>query len=158
VYQATTQMPDESNQTFPMTINTLLDNALGSLGYYGVFTANMHTDQATSTGSDAIVDSAQSRGVPIVSSLQMLNWLDGRNGSKFSSISWATNKLSFTITTAATARNIQAMVPARSATASVSGITKGGIPISFTKQTIKGIQYAVFSGTAGSYVVTYAGP
>ena len=44
VYQATTQMTDESGQTFPSTIDTLLDNALGAEGYYGVFTANMHTD------------------------------------------------------------------------------------------------------------------
>ncbi len=45
VYQAATQMTDESGQTYPATIDTLLDNALGPLGYYGVFTANMHTDK-----------------------------------------------------------------------------------------------------------------
>ena len=44
VYQAATQMTDESGQTYPCTIDTLLDNALGPEGYYGVFTANMHTD------------------------------------------------------------------------------------------------------------------
>ena len=59
VYQATTQMTDESDQSYPATINTLLDNATGPLGYYGVFTANMHTDSATSTGSDAIIAAAQ---------------------------------------------------------------------------------------------------
>ena len=47
VYQAATQMTDESDQTYPFTPNTLLDNALGPLGYYGAFTANMHTDAAT---------------------------------------------------------------------------------------------------------------
>ena len=44
VYQATTQMTDESGQTFPKNIDTLLDNAIGPLGYFGAFTANMHTD------------------------------------------------------------------------------------------------------------------
>ena len=44
VYQAVTQMTDESGQTYPFTIDTLLDRALGPLGYYGAFTANMHTD------------------------------------------------------------------------------------------------------------------
>ena len=44
VYQAPTQMTDESGQTYPFTVDTLLDRALGPLGYYGVFTANMHTD------------------------------------------------------------------------------------------------------------------
>ena len=67
----------------PATIDTLLDNALGPLGYYGVFTANMHTDSATSSGADAIVASAQARNVPVVSARQMLDWLDGRNASSF---------------------------------------------------------------------------
>ena len=44
VYQATTQMTDESGQSYPLHINTLLDNALSGTGYYGVFTANMHND------------------------------------------------------------------------------------------------------------------
>ena len=61
VYQATTQMTDESEQTYPYTIDTLLDGALGSEGYYGAFTANMHTDSEFSDGSDAIVASAQAR-------------------------------------------------------------------------------------------------
>ena len=60
-------MTDESGQSYPLHVNTLLDNALGATGYYGAFTANMHTDQATSAGSDAIVVSALARGVPIVS-------------------------------------------------------------------------------------------
>ena len=86
VYQAATQMTDESGQSYPFTIDTLLDNALGPEGYYGVFTANMHTDNASLRGSDAIVASAQARGVPVVSARQMLTWLDGRNGSSFGSI------------------------------------------------------------------------
>ena len=84
VYQATTQMTDESGQSYPHTIDTLLDNALGPLGYYGVFTANMHTDSATSSGADAIISSAQARNVPVVSARQMLDWVDGRNASSFS--------------------------------------------------------------------------
>ena len=79
VFQATTQMTDESGQSYPFTIDSLLDKALGSEGYYGVFTANMHTDLAASSGSDAIVASAQAHGVPVVSGRQMLTWLDGRD-------------------------------------------------------------------------------
>src|SRR5436190_558210 len=89
VYQAVTQMTDESNQTYPFTINALLDGATGSNGYYGVFTANMHTDMGESSGADAIVASAKSHGVPVVSSKQMLTWLDGRNGSSFTGLAWA---------------------------------------------------------------------
>ena len=45
VYQAATQLTDESGQTIPTEIKALLDKALGTEGYYGVITANMHTDQ-----------------------------------------------------------------------------------------------------------------
>ena len=44
VYQATTQLNDESQQTFPFEANSLLDKAIGAEGYYGAFTALMHTD------------------------------------------------------------------------------------------------------------------
>ena len=96
VYQAATQMTDESGQTYPFNVDTLLDKALGAEGYYGAFTANMHTDSASHAGSDAIVASAQARGVPVVSARQMLEWLDGRNASSFESLAWNGNTLSFT--------------------------------------------------------------
>ena len=53
VYQAATQMTDESGQAYPVTVNTLLDRALGPQGYYGVFTANMHTDTRLLGRADA---------------------------------------------------------------------------------------------------------
>ena len=37
VFQAASQMTDESGQTYPLTPNTLLDNAIGTKGYYGAF-------------------------------------------------------------------------------------------------------------------------
>ncbi len=115
VYQATTQMTDESGQSYPLTIDTLLDNALGPLGYYGVFTANMHTDNAISSGADAIVASAQARNVPVVSARQMLDWLDGRNASSFGALSWSDHVLTFDVTAGATANGLQAMLPMTSA-------------------------------------------
>ena len=90
-------MTDESDQTYPFTVNTLLDRALGSTGYYGAFNANMHTDQSSSPGADAIVASAKARGVPVVTAAQMLTWLDGRNGSTFNDIAWSNDRLSFRV-------------------------------------------------------------
>lgn len=46
VYQATTQLTDESGQTYPFSIDTLLDRALGPDGDDGVFNVNAHTDSA----------------------------------------------------------------------------------------------------------------
>ena len=155
VYQAATQMTDESGQTYPFTIDTLLDNALGPQGYYGVFTANMHNDSATSDGADAIVASALARGVPVVSAKQMLDWLDGRNGSSFGSLGWTPNKLSFTIDHAVGANGLRAMVPTTSAVGDLTSVKRAGTPVATTTQTIKGIQYAFFNADAGSYQAFY---
>ena len=51
VYMAATQMTDESGQTYPMTIDTLLDRAVGAEGYYGAYTVNAHTDTRRSPTS-----------------------------------------------------------------------------------------------------------
>jgi len=158
VYQAPTQMTDESGQTYPFNIDTLLDNAVGATGFYGAFTANMHNDSGTypGPGANQIVASAQARGVPVVSALQMLTWLDGRNSSSFGSLSWNGSTLSFTIAVGTGAKNLQAMVPTSSGAGLLTSISLNGTPIAFTTQTIKGVQYAFFRASVGSYQATYA--
>jgi hypothetical protein len=160
VYQATTQMTDESGQSYPYNIDTLLDNALGSNQYFGAFAANMHTDSADSAGSSAIIASAQARGVPVVSAAQMLTWLDGRNASSFASQSWTSDGsggkvLSFTVAAGSGANGLQTMLPMTSSAGSLKTITRGGSPVSFTSQIINGINYAFFDSAGGTYLADY---
>ena len=89
VYQATTQMTDESGIDYQLHIDTLLNNALGPKGYYGVFTANMHTDQSDHVGANTIVASALAHQVPVIPAVRMLDWLDGRNGSSFGPVAYS---------------------------------------------------------------------
>jgi hypothetical protein len=153
VYQATTQMTDESQQAYPFTVNTLLDNALGPAGFYGAFTVNAHTDSSSSDVSDAVVDAALARGVPIVSSRQMLTWLDARNGSTFGGLTWDGLNLTFTITVGDGASGLlEAMVPTSSPAGTLQQITRNATPIAFTVQTIKGMAYAFFPALAGAYL------
>jgi hypothetical protein len=154
-YQLATHWTDESDQTYPFHADVLLDNALGSKGYYGVFTANMHTDANSSPGSDAIVAAALSRGVPIVSAQQMLTWLDGRNGSVFGPISWAGNVLTFNVAAATGANGLQVMVPRRFGALTLGGVTRNGSPVAFTLETIKGIEYAFVTVAPGVFRATY---
>ncbi len=157
VYQATTQITDESGQDVAANIKALLDGATGSNGYYGVITANMHADAVESPGADAIVASAKSHGVPVVSSKQMLTWLDGRNGSSFTGIAWAGNRLSFTVNAAAGSNGLRGMVPAVSNGGSIASITRNGSAVAITPQRIKGVDYAFFDADGGNYVATYGG-
>ena len=156
VYQAATQMNDEADQTYPFNIDTLLDNALGPQGYYGVFTANMHTDAPSHSGANAIIASAGARDVPVVSARQMLEWLDGRNGSSFGSVSWGANKLNFNISVGAGANGLRAMVPTTSSVGALTGVKLGSTPLTTTTRTIKGVEYAFFDAAPGAYEATYA--
>jgi len=157
VYHAASHMTDESGQTYPFTVNTLLDRALGAEGYYGAYTINAHTDVAIEEPSTDTVNAALARSVPVVSSAQMLNWLDGRNSSSFGALAWNGSRLSFTITPGAGANGLQAMVPANSGTGVITGITgPGNTALAYTTATIKGIQYAFFPAAAtGAYSAAY---
>ena len=155
VYQATTQMTDESGQTYPFTIDTLLDRAVGAEGYYGVYTVNAHTDTATPTESTTVIASAKARGVPVVSSRQMLNWLDGRNSSSFGSFTWNGTTLAFAISAGANTSGIQAMLPFRSGSRALTALSRAGSAVTFSVQTIKGVEYAFFSGIGGNYSASY---
>ena len=111
VYQANTAMTDESEQSYPFTPNTLFDRALGPLGYYGAFTANLHTDQDTTFEDTQTLASAQSRGVPVIAARQLLTWLDGRNASSFSGLAWNTDTLTFSVGVGLGATSLTGMVP-----------------------------------------------
>ncbi|MDN3688878.1 DUF4082 domain-containing protein [Cyclobacterium jeungdonense] len=154
-YQVATQITDESGQTYTTHINTLLDNALGPNGYYGAFCANMHTDQVNSTGSDVIIASALERQVPVISSKQMLTWLDGRNNSSFDSITWNENTLNFKITAASGSNNLRAMLPSLLEAGAIFSVTKDGNSVPFTTETIKGIEYVFFPAISGAYEASY---
>ncbi|BBH67979.1 hypothetical protein ACTI_46640 [Actinoplanes sp. OR16] len=157
VYQAATHMTDESGQSYPFTINTLLDRALGAEGYYGAFTANFHTDASTEWESDQLLTSAQSRGVPIVSAKQMLTWVDGRNASSYSNIVWSGNDLGFTVNVGSGANGLTGMVPtAGPGGRTLSTLSRAGTPVTVTRTTIKGVEYAMFTAAAGAYTASYA--
>lgn len=149
-YQAPTQIPDESGLDITSSINTLLDNAINK-GYYGAFVMNMHTDTAMHIGSDQIITAAMTRQVPVISSRQMLTWLDNRNGTDLSHVAWdnVTKTLSFTLIT--NAHNLQVMVPVNCIDGELVQVIENGTPVTFTIQTVKGIQYAFFPGSTRGY-------
>jgi hypothetical protein len=156
-YQVPSQMTDESGQVYPSTVDALLGKATGPEGYYGVFCANMHTDNAVSASSDAIIASAQALQIPVVSARQMLVWLDARNNSTFSNYSWSNNQLGFTVVQDPNALNLQGMLPVTVSAGSFVSLTQNGTAIPTTMQTIKGIVYVFFNATAGNYVANYGG-
>jgi hypothetical protein len=145
VYNAPSQMTDESGQTYPFTSDALLSAAVGPQGYYGVYTVNAHTDSADNPVATGVLSSALSRNIPVVSSIQMLTWLDGRNSSSFSGLTWSGNVLTFTISAGSGANGLQAMIPTHSAGALLASMTGPAGAVSYSFDTIKGVEYAFFS-------------
>jgi hypothetical protein len=50
------------------------------------------------------------------------------------------------------------MLPTTSSRGGLIGITLNSSPVSYNTETIKGMEYAIFAGTAGDYVVSYLVP
>ena len=155
VYEAATELSDESGQAYPYTVNTLLDGALGPDGYYGVIAANFHTDYVKSASSDVVVSVAKQRHVPVVSGRQMLTWLDGRNGSTITGVGWSANTLGFDVAVASGARGLQIMLPAESAGGSLKTLTANGTAVELKIEKTKGVAYARVDAVAGHYSATY---
>jgi hypothetical protein len=157
LYQENTNMTDESGQAYPATVDALLDNALGPLGYYGAFGVNIHNDNnAPQPDDEAIVASAQARGVPMISYKQLLDWTDGRNTSTIRGLSWNAGTFTFVTTVGAGANGLQTMLPVEGPGGTLTSLTRDGTPVSYTVQAIKGIQYALFDAATATYRATYS--
>jgi hypothetical protein len=158
VYQAATHMTDQSGETFPFTVDTLLDRALGPEGYYGAFTANIHMAIAYSPESDRIVAAAKARGVPIIAARQLRAWLEGRNGASFQELTWNGTSLTFAVSrqNGTDFIGLQAMLPASVSAGTLATLTLNGTPVAFVRETIKGVEYGVFTVGPGTYRATYA--
>jgi len=158
-YLAVSQMTDESGQTYPFTINTLLDRAIGPEEDYGTYTLNAHTDTAIETESTTAVASAQTRGIPVVTSAQMLGWLDGKNGAAFTAPSWnaTSGQLTFGVALPGLdaqgkqpANGLQAMLPLHFAGQTLAGLTKAGAAVAYSVRPVHGVEYALFTVATGA--------
>ena len=155
VFQVPTQMTDESGQPYPQTVEALLDRALGPQGYYGVYTVNAHTDQAISLVADAVVATAKSRQVPVVSARQMLSWLDARNASTWTPLSWDGRTWRFDVQAAAAARGLRAMLPKTVAGRTLTSLQREGVAVPTSIFTVKGVDYVFFPATSGRHEAVY---
>jgi hypothetical protein len=157
VYQQNTNITDETTSAFTAAATTLLDNALGPLGYYGAFGTNIHTDfPAPLPGYEQIVPVAQARGVPLISYKQMLDWVDGRSSSTIRSMSWNAGTFSFATTVGGGANGLQTMLPTQGPSGTLSALNCNGSARPYTVQTIKGIPYAMFDTVTGTCQATYS--
>lgn len=150
VRQGVTNLDDQA--TTATNVDALLDGALGSSAFYGIF--GTHYDMNNSFDK-TLIASAKARNVPMISSLQALTWLDGRNNSTFSNFSGSNGQFNFDITAAVGATGLRAMLPTHDAGGTLNALTIGGSNVTYQTQTVKGQEYAVFNAMPGTYTATY---
>ena len=109
-----------------------------------------HTDHGdhANAPNNIVASASQDRGVPVVSSAQMLDWLDGRNASSFKDVAYSAGRLTFSVVTNPKARGLEAMLPAQLRPPDrCPGLTRGGPAREpSTTRTVKGVDYIVFKG------------
>jgi hypothetical protein len=153
VHQGVTNFDNTSADS--TSIATMLDNAIGANGYYGMF--GSHYDmEAGEVYHQLLVDIAKSRGVPTISSLQALDWLTSREQSSFTELAQPTvGQLTFHLTTSEGAHGLRSMVPSNNGGGTLTSVSRAGQAVSYQTQTIKGVSYAVFEARSGDYDVRY---
>lgn len=153
VYQLPSHLVNESGQTFPQNIDIMLSRATGPEGYYGAL--GTHYDYSDQFDRQ-LVQSAKAYGVPLVSGQQMLDWTDARNNSYYTNTSWSGANFSFTANVDTKARGMmRGLLPYSTSNGILLGLSKNGQNVTFSVETIKGVSYAVFPVTSGTYTANY---
>jgi hypothetical protein len=155
VYQQETHLVDEVFAGLSKAVAGLFDRAIGPEGYYGAFGTHYDFNQEFDA---PLMKMALTRGIPMVSVQQMLDWTDGRNASMVKTIAWSDGVLSFEVKADRRAdKLLSGMLPMQAAGGRLREIRRGDKPVSFVTETIKGVEYALFECGSGSYIAAYDG-
>ena len=126
-------------------------------GYYGAFTANMHTDTADASRSDR--DRRLGAGARRAGRLraadahlarrpQRLDLRADRLGRRHADLPRSTR--------APGANGLRGMLPVSFGGRHAADADARRAPVTFTRETIKGVAYALFPANSGAYTATYA--
>ena len=169
IYQALTEWPDEwfddNGFSANATVQIIKDMfTAAENGYYSAFVANIHHVRYDNIGGDIthdwanqIWEYAQNNGIPIWSAEMLLDFTTARNAAQFTDLNWNGTTLSYDFVAPISGQKLTQMVPARVGSSDLISINFAGAPVSFTTDTIKGVDYAFFTtqSSGGSVVVSY---
>ena len=117
----------------------------------------MHTDDPSHHAwREAIVASAQARGVPVISYRQMLEWVDGRNSSTIRGLDWNAGTLTFVTTVGSRCQRAPDDAAHPGADRHPHRAHLRRLPDRLRRPDVKGIQYAMFDSATGICQATYS--
>ncbi len=103
-----------------------------------------------------MLDYANSKGIPVWTALNLLDFLKMKDEAAFTNISWVNDRLSFTLNSSLThTSGLTCMIPEIYNEKKISKITKDGEETRFSTQRVKGVNYAFVTVKGGmNYEIT----
>ncbi|MCS6846592.1 MAG: PKD domain-containing protein [Anaerolineae bacterium] len=102
---------------------------------------------------ESLLDYARQRGVPNLSAMEWLNFIEARRAARFTDITWneATATLSFKVSVTTTPRvTLTALIPTIYNNRSLQSVTVDGAPVAFSVDLVKAEDFAFVSMPAGN--------
>lgn len=144
-----------------------LDRTAGPRGFWGFIGTHFDFSEPGERVRHAILAEVSERNkhrpvdeqVAMISARQLLDWLDLRNRSAFTDLTFDGERLSFSLQVDDSLPNpgLEAMLPVDLGAARLVGITNNGIPIRIVREAAVGtLRYAFFPAASGAgYVAVY---
>jgi len=168
IYQATTHWADEFfvySKTPPdeaaEIIIKMFEAAQG--GYYSAFVNGIHPcrfngyggrDKITPVWPHKVWAYCREQGIPSWSAEKLLDFLQARNKARFENVTWLvdpkqnTSQLAFEFRTPAEGQDLTIMIPSRWSARVLKSVAAGGKTVKLSTETIKGIEYGMFTTKA----------
>ena len=162
IYQAATQWPDEwfaDNGYSAAEAASIIEGMFQSAqsGYYSAFVANVHHVRYNNSRGDPtqawaklVWAYAQANNIPMWSAEHLATFTQARDASHFGNVRWASGSLTFDFSAPSAGQPITLMVPTSKGGSHLLTITIDGAPRTYTTDTVKGIEYALFTVTSAS--------
>jgi hypothetical protein len=152
IYQAATELVNEDKVPQREGVRTMIEKAIGPDQFISAFVT--HYDFSDDY-ANIVIEEAERHGVALISATQMVDWLDGRNQSGFTEISWYDGVLNFTQHVARGAEEAFVLLPLHSGGGQLVSVYCAGQELKFKEDDIKGLQVAAFPARAGKCEATY---
>ena len=156
------QQYNESNdpEGFFDAFRGLVDRSLNE-DVYSIVSIKAHNNEYYFSKESLMkmLDYANTRGIPVWTALNLLDFLKMKDEASFSDFSWSDNRLSFRLNSSLThSSGLTFLIPVKHGDTKISSITKDGGTAYFSIRKVKGVDYAfvtVRGGTDYDFVITY---
>lgn len=154
IYQAETHIVSDNDLPKRRNIRELVDAALDERQYFAILGTHYdYTDEL----ADLLLETALDRKIALVSSAQVLNWLDARERSSLDRLTWDGKILAFEANIA-NRDDIYVDIPAHWHDRRVTEVACEGKTLPHSLEQVKGITYASFAIRSGQCVILYEKP